>query len=422
MAAWRQAGRHMNGAPQLDLRWTRMCFCGQDTAAGPVANTAVFGQAEFTGSEEGRGPLFDITRVPFEGDHLPVGVGPQGKKVQTPIPVNIPKAVPLMAVRVGDRMIVSIPGEMTAEMGRRVRHAVEQAARGSGVERAVISGLANEYADYFTTPQEYDAQHYEGAATVYGRASSVALQETLVKLTRAMVTGKRAPKPYAYDPRNGVKAKAPRFPTGAKHAKLVKQPRRHTRRLFHPSVKWHGGPRGFDRPLGRAFVRVQRRTGHRWRTVTSDLGLDVLWRVNGDGVYRAEWEPTFDHRLGTYRFRITANHYSLTSRPLRLRPSSKLRVRRVSAPAGEIGVALDYPKPIVHEDVGEAPPDANASLTARPRHVRKGKVTFVVNGHQRTVRAGPDGIFRIQAPPGADVKVPPGAARDRFGNYNGRAA
>ena len=421
MAAWHQAGSHMSRTPQLDRRWTRMCFCGQHTAAGPVANTGVFGQAEFTGSEEGRGPLFDATRVPFEGDHLPVGVGPQGRKIQTPIPVNIPKAVPLMALRVGDRMIVSIPGEMTAEMGRRVRHAVERAAKGSGVHRAVISGLANEYADYFTTPQEYDAQHYEGAATVYGRASSVALQEALVKLTRTMVTGKKAPKPYPYDPRNGVEAKAPPFSQGAKNAKLIKQPPHLTNRLLHPTVTWQGGPRGFDRPLERAFVRIQRRTGHRWRTVTSDLGLDVLWRVNADGVYRAEWEPTYDHRLGTYRFRITANHYGLTSGRFRLRPSSKLRVRRVSAPAGEVAVRLDYPKPTVHEDVGEPPPDTRASLTARPGHVQRGTVTFLVNGRRRTVHAGPDGVYRVRAPAGATVTVPRGAARDRFGNYNGRA-
>src|SRR4051812_11162259 len=269
LAAWRQAGRHMNRAPNLDLRWTRMCFCGQDTAAGPVANAGVFGQAEFTGSEEGRGPLFDTTRVPFEGDHLPVGAGAQGDKIQTPIPLNIPKAVPLMTVRVGDRMIASIPGEMTAEMGRRVRHAVQHAARGSGVQRAVISGLANEYADYFTTPEEYDAQHYEGAATVYGRASSVALQEALVKLTRTMVTGKTAPKAYAYDPRNGVKATAAPFSHGAEDGELIKQPSRGTKRLLHPTLTWQGGPRGFDRPLERAFVRVQRRTGHRWRTVSS---------------------------------------------------------------------------------------------------------------------------------------------------------
>ena len=421
MAAWRQAGRHMNRAPSLDLRWTRMCFCGQQTAAGPVANKGVFGQAEFTGSEEGRGPLYDETRVPFEGDHLPVGAGPQGNKIQTPIPLDIPTAVPLMTLRVGDRMIVSIPGEMTAEMGRRVRHAVERAARGSGVTRAVISGLANEYADYFTTPEEYDAQHYEGAATVYGRASSVALQEALVKLTRTLVTGKKPPKAYPYDPRNGVVAKAPRFPRGTDKGKLLKQPKKLAKRLQHPTVAWHGAPRGFDRPLDRPFVRVQRRSHHRWRTVTSDLGLDILWRVNADGVYRAEWEPTYDHRLGTYRFRITANRYSLTSRKFRLRPSSKLQVRRAKAPSGRFAVALRYPSPVVNEDVGEPPPDTHASLTARPRRVRKGTVTFLVNGHRRPVHAGPDGSFSVRAPKGADVKVPKGAARDRFGNRNGSA-
>ena len=256
MTAWRRAGRHMDQTPELARRWTRMCFCGQDTAEGPVADAGVFGQAEFTGSEEGRGPLFDVTRVPFEGDHLPVGTGPQGDKIQAPVPLDVPKAVPLMAIQVGDREIVSIPGEMTAEMGRRVRHAVEQAARGHGIDRAVISGLANEYADYFTTPEEYDAQHYEGAATVYGRASSVALQETLVKLTRALVTGTTAPRPYAYDPRNGVGAKAPPFPRGAKRGNLIAQPKRGARRLLHPTVVWQGAPRGYDRPLDRAFVKV----------------------------------------------------------------------------------------------------------------------------------------------------------------------
>jgi neutral ceramidase len=419
MTAWRRAGRHMDQTPELARRWTRMCFCGQDTAEGPVADAGVFGQAEFTGSEEGRGPLFDVTRVPFEGDHLPVGTGPQGDKIQAPVPLDVPKAVPLMAIQVGDREIVSIPGEMTAEMGRRVRHAVEQAARGHGIDRAVISGLANEYADYFTTPEEYDAQHYEGAATVYGRASSVALQETLVKLTRALVTGTTAPRPYAYDPRNGVGAKAPPFPRGAKRGNLIAQPKRGARRLLHPTVVWQGAPRGYDRPLDRAFVKVQRRTAGHWRTVTSDLGLDVLWRVDSDGVYRAEWEPAYDHRLGTYRFRITANRYTLTSRRFRLRPSSRLKLRRVGAPAGEVAVVLDYPKPVVHEDVGEPPPDVHASLTARPAHVPSGKVTFAVDGHRRTVRAGPGGRFVLHAAPGADVKVPAGAARDRFGNYNG---
>src|SRR4051794_23208633 len=360
LRGWRQAGHHMDRTPTLERRWTRMCFCGQDTAAGPVADEGVFGQAEFTGSEEGRGPLYDITRVPFEGDHLPVGAGPQGDKIQTPIPLDVPTAVPLMALQVGDRMIVSIPGEMTAEMGRRVRHAVEHAAAGHGVRRAVISGLANEYADYFTTPEEYDAQHYEGAATAYGRASSVALQETLVELTRDLVNGHKGPKPYPYDPRNGVKAKAPPFSRGAKSGKVLKQPDRTATRLMHPTVTWQGGPRGFDRPLGRAFVSVQRRAGGSWHPVESDLGLEVLWQVNSSGVYQAEWEPPYDHRLGTYRFRITANRYSFASHRFRLEPSNTLTVRRLGAPARRVAVELRYPPPSVHEDVGDKPPDSNA--------------------------------------------------------------
>ncbi|HEU4977375.1 MAG TPA: neutral/alkaline non-lysosomal ceramidase N-terminal domain-containing protein, partial [Solirubrobacteraceae bacterium] len=178
MRAWRHAGHHMQTRPLLDWRWTRMCFCGQQTPDGPVDSTGRFGLSEFTGSEEGRGPLFDLTRIPFEGDHLPVGMGPQGDKIVAPISLDVPKAVPLMAVRIADRAIVSVPGEMTEDMGRRVRGEVVAAAAGSGISRAVISGLANEYADYFTTPQEYDAQHYEGAATIYGRSSADALEQT----------------------------------------------------------------------------------------------------------------------------------------------------------------------------------------------------------------------------------------------------
>src|SRR4051794_24282378 len=171
LGAWKQAGGHMQRSPKLDWRWTRMCFCGQNTAVGPVADHGSFGLSEFTGSEEGRGPLFDVTRTTFEGDHLPVSAGglpqnpvsdpAQGDKIVIGAPLDVPKAVPLLALRIANRMIVSVPGEMTEEMGRRVRAAVLAASAKAGISSAVISGLANEYADYFTTPEEYDAQHYE---------------------------------------------------------------------------------------------------------------------------------------------------------------------------------------------------------------------------------------------------------------------
>jgi neutral ceramidase len=419
MSAWREAGQHMNATPILARRWTRMCWCGQQTAAGPVADMGAFGLPQFTGSEEGRGPLFDLTRVPFEGHHLPADTGPQGDKIAAPIPVDVPGAVPLLALRIGPRMIVSIPGEMTAEAGRRVRHAVLDAARGSGVTGAVISGLANEYVDYFTTPQEYDAQHYEGGATVYGRASSVALQEALVGLTRSLVEEQPAPSPYPYDPRNGVGDNAASFPSGAASASVVVQPEATARRLEHPGFAWHGAPRGFDRPLDRAFVEIQRRSADgTWQTVDSDLGLDVLWTVDDDGVYRAEWEPRLAARLGTYRFRVTANRYRLASAPFRLQASRALSVRRVAAPPGKVAVVADYPPAGVREEVGDPAPDANASLTYRPPHVRSGRVIFVVGGKPVTAGAGDDGRFQVSAAPGEVVEIAAGAASDRYGNRN----
>jgi len=76
--AWRQAGRRMSRSVQMRTRWTVECFCGRETAVGPVDDTAVVGLPFVTGSEEERGGLYDVTGIPFEGLRLPVGSGPQG--------------------------------------------------------------------------------------------------------------------------------------------------------------------------------------------------------------------------------------------------------------------------------------------------------------------------------------------------------
>ncbi|TML83716.1 MAG: hypothetical protein E6G07_00905, partial [Actinobacteria bacterium] len=224
MLAWRLAGRHMTRRPQLDLRWTRVCFCGQSTDAGRVDNSAVIGLPLLTGSEEGRGPLYDQTHVPFEGRMAPASVGPQGDKIPVIADTAVPKAVPLAALRLADRVIATIPGEMTVEMGRRVRRAVLGASRSAGVRAVVLSGLANEYLQYFTTPQEYERQHYEGGSTLYGYASSDLLKQSLVALTKTLIGGKASPAAYPYDPENGLKPDQPAFPSGAAHASAALQP------------------------------------------------------------------------------------------------------------------------------------------------------------------------------------------------------
>ena len=194
-------------------------------------------------------------------------------------------------MRIDDRLIVTVPGETTAETGRRIRAAVLGAA-GPLVRRVVISGLANDYVHYFTTPEEYERQHYEGGATQFGPASSVALTDSLVELAGRMRDGRPAPAPYPYDPTNGVSPDGPPYGPGAERGSLTGEPAG-LRRLERTEVSWHGGERGLDRPLDRAFVTVERLVGRRWRPYTSDLGLQILWSVD-DGAYRAQWEAPLD--------------------------------------------------------------------------------------------------------------------------------
>ncbi len=77
---------------------------------------------------------------------MPFSAGPQGDNIVA-VPDtgdSLPRAVPLMALRIGDRMLVSVPGEPTAEVGKRLRNAVLTATAAAGVHSVVVAGYANE--------------------------------------------------------------------------------------------------------------------------------------------------------------------------------------------------------------------------------------------------------------------------------------
>lgn len=417
LEAWRQAGTRMTATPDLDVRWTRVCFCGQDTGGGNrTDDAAVVGLPLVTGSEEGRGPLYDSTGQDYEGRTSPLDDPQQGHKIQvlTQSDGSIPKAVPLMAVRVGDRLLASIPGEMTVGMGERVRDSVLAAARPAGVQRVILSGLANEYLSYFTTPEEYERQHYEGGSAMYGRYSSLILQGTLTDLAQRMAGGRPAPEAYPYDPRNGVTADAPPFGDGAASATVVAQPTG-VRRLQRATFSWQGGPRGEDRPVGRAFVTVERRDRvkrrDRWRAVADDLGLQIVWRVDESGRHDAQWEVPLSARASVYRFVVTGNRYRLESPPFAVGPSDALTVRATREPGGRVVARLVYPAAETEKD-----------FTFRPELARGGSVVFSVQGRRIPVRRRKSVSFPLTGAGSNVVRVFPGGARDRYGNSNGAVA
>lgn len=92
--------------------------------------------------------------------------------------------------RIGNLVLLIMPGELTTMSGRRIRlvsaHVtfgselisfVRQAVRAelisSGVigddAYVVVAGPANTYAHYVATPEEYSVQRYEGASTIFGQ-------------------------------------------------------------------------------------------------------------------------------------------------------------------------------------------------------------------------------------------------------------
>ncbi|MEK6228259.1 MAG: neutral/alkaline non-lysosomal ceramidase N-terminal domain-containing protein [Actinomycetota bacterium] len=411
LRAWRAARKGMSRAPELDLRWTRVCFCGQEVEGGTVADESQVGIPFLTGSEEERGPLFDVTQEHFEGRRAPAGMDPHGRKIFPPgAGGGVPNGVPLMAVRVGRRMIVSLPGEGTKEVGERIRVAAGAAIAGSGVEKVVLSGLANEFVLYFTTPEEYEKQHYEGGNTHFGRLSSVLMRNEIAKLAGSLARGQAAPAPYPFDPTNGVIPDGAPYSSGAAGGTATGQPASAYARLQHATFSWKGGPKGLDRPVDRAFVTAQRRKGKRRVRADSDLGLAMLWTVTDDGLHSVKWEIPLDAKPGRYRLLVTAKRYRLASRPFRVGVTRALKVFGVPARRGRVAVGLQYPG--ARRDI---------DLTHRPQYSRGGVVRFRVGRRIVRVKRKKGRFFSVRAPRGRSVTVPAGAGRDRFGNRNGAA-
>ncbi|KAG6401403.1 hypothetical protein SASPL_138259 [Salvia splendens] len=103
-----------------------------------------------------------------------------------------PSILPVQILRIGQMVILSVPGEFTTMAGRRLRDAVKKAlTSGSRKEfgnntHVVIAGLTNTYSQHVTTYEEYQMQRYEGASTLYGPHTLSAFQ----KLATALIIGK----------------------------------------------------------------------------------------------------------------------------------------------------------------------------------------------------------------------------------------
>ena len=106
-----------------------------------------------------------------------------------------PEIVHVQILRLGNVFILSVPGELTTMAGRRLRNAVKSileagnlVAPGQKVH-VTIAGLANNYASYIVTYEEYQAQRYEAASTIFGPHTLDGYIQEFSRLARDMVAG-----------------------------------------------------------------------------------------------------------------------------------------------------------------------------------------------------------------------------------------
>jgi neutral ceramidase len=112
--------------------------------------------------------------------------------IEEPAPV-VPQVLPVQLLRVGTLAVLGIPGELTTMAGRRLRTSVLDAMSATGVAHLALGTYANEYAGYITTREEYSAQHYEGASTLFGPHTLEAHQQVAAQLATAIADGKPSP-------------------------------------------------------------------------------------------------------------------------------------------------------------------------------------------------------------------------------------
>ncbi|MFP4633279.1 MAG: neutral/alkaline non-lysosomal ceramidase N-terminal domain-containing protein [Halobacteriales archaeon] len=398
--AWSEAGEDTSAEVDVGSRSLTEEYRGQEVEGKRMASRGVFGLAFLAGGENGPSPFRGLG---LEGRRRPrfLSRGVHGRKIPV-APTPWGNDVELQVVRVGDVVVACVPGEPTVEVGRRIRRDVESAV---DVDDVSVIGLSNAYRGYFTTPEEYDRQHYEGGHTVYGRHSEALVRDGLRRAARTLESDERSRRSTA-SPDAGTPLSS--TPAGASEGAIRRQPPAACERPGVVEFRWKGGRRGRDMPLDDDFVSLELDTGDGWRSVATDRDTGFVWTVEGE-TYFARYDLPFDHPTGSHRFAVTARDYALRSREFEVTASSDLRVRGAVSCDGGVELRVQYPAP-------------TEELRRRRRRPRSGEVVFQFDGEHTASYESPGRyVADVDVEEGDVVVVPEDGARDGLGNSSGDA-
>ncbi|MFP2908039.1 neutral/alkaline non-lysosomal ceramidase C-terminal domain-containing protein, partial [Pyxidicoccus sp. 3LFB2] len=227
-----------------------------------------------------------------------------------------PEVLPLQLVTVGNLALVAVPFELTTMAGRRLRRTVQARLGPLGVTEVVIAGLANDYAGYVSTREEYARQAYEGASTHFGPWTLAALQQGFDTLATALRDGQ--PVPPGPTPRDLRHVQTSLKPGVVFDDKLLwvdfGEVVTDARPAYAPGDRvsvtfWGGHPKNDLRQEG-TFLRVQRLgPGGAWEDVADDSAWETRYRWRRENCLptlacshvTVEWDVPAGTAPGTYR-------------------------------------------------------------------------------------------------------------------------
>ncbi|MFT5704642.1 MAG: neutral ceramidase [Shewanella sp.] len=223
--------------------------------------------------------------------------------------------IPFQIFTLGELAIVSAAGEMTTMAGRRLENQLLDQLQSIGVRHVVIAGLANAYHGYITTPEEYQAQRYEGAHTIFGPNTAPAYMQIYADMADAIVSNR----PVAAGPtppdlsRNQILL----TPDTVADGKPIYE---HFGQVHHDAnseylvndevyVKFRAGTPKNNYLTQNSFLEVQRWTNSQWLTYRTDNDLDTTFVWYNDpnllcidcSFAEVKWTPDAETPTGMYR-------------------------------------------------------------------------------------------------------------------------
>lgn len=206
-----------------------------------------------------------------------------------------PNSVNVQLLRVGNFVMLIMPGEFTTMAGRRIRDAVRNTLISSGIlgsnAEVVIAGPANAYTHYITTREEYSIQRYEGASTIFGPFTLEAYIDKYTSLVPYLAdNASGTPASDAPPPEQTSKAISLQTavvfdaaPIGKKFGAVLEDV---SSTAYRPGAavkaKFVGANPRNNLLLEGTYLMVERLDGGQWRQIRSDSHPSTLFEWNRD--------------------------------------------------------------------------------------------------------------------------------------------